>query len=84
MKLCTDSRVEKSEHLQLMKVSCRIEANSETFFSDFCHCFGEIGTLNTAHDIEVKDNVKPVVIPVRKVSHTLKPKLKKNSNKWLI
>ena len=34
-------------------------------------------TLNITHHIEVKDNVKPVVTLVRKVPHTLKPKLEK-------
>ena len=66
-----------SEHLQLIKRICRIETNGETFFSEFHDCFGEIGTLNTTHHIEVKDNVKPVVTPVRKVPHALKPKLEK-------
>ena len=66
-----------SEHLQLIKIMCRIETNSETFFSEFHDCFGEIGTLNATHHIEVKDNVKPVVTPVRKVPHALKPKLEK-------
>ena len=66
-----------SEHLQLIKRICRIETNSETFFSEFHDCFGEIGTLNITHHIEVKDNVKPVVTPVRKVPHALKPKLEK-------
>ena len=47
------------------------------FFSEFHYCFGEIGTLNTTHHIEVKDNVKPVVTPVLKVPHALKPKLEK-------
>ena len=44
------------------------------FFSEFHDSFGEIGTLNTTHHVEVKDNVKPVV---RKVPHALKPKLEK-------
>ena len=47
------------------------------FFSEFHDSFGEIGTLNTTHHIEVIDNVKPVVNPVRKVPHALKPKLEK-------
>ena len=34
-------------------------------------------TLNIIHHIEVKDNDKPVVTPVRKVPLTLKPKLEK-------
>ena len=46
---------------------------SQNFMID--DCFGEIGTLNTTHHIEVKDNVKPVVTPVRKVLHALEPKL---------
>ena len=66
-----------SEHLQLVKRICRIETNSEMFFSELHDCFGEIGTLNTTDHIEVKDNVKPVVTPVRKVPHALKPKLEK-------
>ena len=53
------------------------ETNSEKFFSEFHDCFGEIGTLNTTHHIEVKDNVKPAVTPVRKVPHTLKSILEK-------
>ena len=70
-------RLKTSEHLQLIKRICRIETNTETFFSKFHDCFGEIGTLNTTHHIEVKDNIKPVVIPVRIVPHVLKPKLEK-------
>ena len=66
-----------NEHLQLIKRICQIETNSEKFFSEFHDCFGEIGTLNTTHHIEVKDNVKPVVTPVHKAPHALKPKLKK-------
>ena len=59
-----------SRHLQLIKRICRIERNSETFFSEFHDCFGEIGTLDTTHHIEIKDNVKPVVNPVHKVPQT--------------
>ena len=64
-----------SKHLQLIKRIFRIETNSETFFSEFHDCFGGIGTLNMTHHIEVKDNVKLVVIPVRKV-----PQLEKDQN----
>ena len=66
-----------SEHLQLIKRICRIETNGEKFFSEFDYCFGEIGTLNTTHHIEVKYNVKLVVPPIRKVTHAHKPKLEK-------
>ena len=61
-----------SEHLQLVKRIGRTETNSETFFSEFHDCFGEIGTLNATYHIEVKDDVKPVVTPVRKVPHVKK------------
>ena len=64
-----------SEHLQLIKRICRIETNSETFFSEFHDSFGEILTLNTTHHIEVKGNIKPVVTPAPKDPHALQPKL---------
>ena len=70
-------KMKTSEHLHLIKRICRIETNSETFFSEFHDCFGEIGTLNTTHHIEVKDNAEPVVTLVRKVPHALEPKLGK-------
>ena len=47
------------------------------FLSDFSDCFGEIETLKNTHHIEIKDNVTPVVTPVRKMSLALKPKLEK-------
>ena len=40
-------------------------------------CFGEIGTLKNTHDIEIKDNVTPLVTSIRKIPLALKPKLKK-------
>ena len=57
------------KRLQLIKRICRI--------SEFHDRFGEIGVLNTTHHIEVKDIVKPVVIPVRKVPLLFKSKLAK-------
>ena len=60
-----------SKHLQLIKRTCRIETNSEMFFSEFHNFLGEVGILNTANYIEVKDNVKLVVTPVQKVLHAL-------------
>ena len=60
-----------SEHLQLIKRTCQIERNSEKFFPEFHDCFGEKGTLNITHHIEVKDNVKPVATSVHKVPHIL-------------
>ena len=57
--------------------------HNETFFSEFHDCFREIGTSNTTHHIEVKNNVKPVVTPVHKVPHVLKPKLEKELKKMV-
>ena len=69
--------VKKIENSKLMKRICRTETNSETFFSEFHDCFAEIGTLNTTHHIEVKDNVRLVVTAPRKVPDVLKLKLEK-------
>ena len=77
LRLFTNSRVEKKRAFTTYKKNCRIETSSEKLFSELHDCFGEIGTLNTTHHIEVKDNVKPVVTPVRKVPHALKPKLER-------
>ena len=44
---------------------------------EFSDCFGEIGTLKNTHHIEIKDNVNPVVTPLRKIHLALKPKLEK-------
>ena len=44
--------------------------------SECSDCFGEIGALKNTHHIGIKDNVTPVVTPVRKISLALKPKLK--------
>ena len=52
-------------------------------FSKFSDCFWEIGTSKNIHHIEIKDNVTPVVTPVRKIPHALKPKLE-NELKWMV
>ena len=72
-----------SKCLEFIKRTCRTETNNETFFSEFHDCFREIGTLNTTHHIEVKDNVKPLVTPVRKVPHVFKPKSEKELKRIL-
>ena len=48
-----------------------------SFLSEFSDCFGEIGTLNKAHHIEIKENFAPVFTPVRRIPHSLKPKVEK-------
>ena len=46
--------------------------------NDYLDCFiGDLGTLNRTYRIELKDNVKPTVVPPRKVPFSLKDKLKK-------
>ena len=44
---------------------------------EFSDCSGETVTLKNTHHIEVKDNVTPVVTPVRKISLLLKTNLEK-------
>ena len=52
-----------------------------TFCSKFHDCLGD--HIEVTHQIEVKDNVKPVVTPFRKVPYLHKPKLEKErSNEW--
>ena len=45
--------------------------------SEFSHCFGEIGTLKNTHHLEIKDNITPVVTPIRNLPLTLKPEIEK-------
>ena len=52
-------------------------------FSKFSDCFWEIGTSKNIHHIEIKDNVTPVVTPVRKIPLALKPKLE-NELEWMV
>ena len=67
-----------SENLNLIKRISAINVSDEQFLSVFSDCFGEIGTLKNIPYIEIKDNVTPVVNPVRKISLALKPKLETN------
>ena len=66
-----------SKNLNLIKRISAVNVNDEQFLSEFSDCFGEIGTLKNAHHVEIKDNVTPVVTPVRKIPLALKPKLEK-------
>ena len=66
-----------SESLNLTKRISAVSISDEQFLSEFSDCFGEIRTLKNTHYIKIKDNVTPVVTPVRKVPLALKPKSEK-------
>ena len=66
-----------SESLNRIKRISAINVSGEQFLPEFSDCFGEIGTLKNTHHIEIKDNITPVVTPVRKIPLALKPKLEK-------
>ena len=68
---------ESCENLKLIKRICSVESKENSFLSEFSDCFGEIGTLNKTHHIEIKGNFTPVVTPVRRIPHSLKPKVEK-------
>ena len=69
--------LETSESLNLIKRISGLNVSGEQFFSEFSDCFGAIGPLKSTHYIEIKDNVTPMVTPVRKIPLSLKPKLEK-------
>ncbi len=60
---------------QVYEISEDVQCHS-SIEEEFSDCFGEIGCLKKTHHIELRDDIKPVVIPVRKVAFALKPKLK--------
>ena len=66
-----------SESLNLIKRISAVNVSDEQFLSEFSYCFREIGTLKNTHHLQIKDNVTPVVTPVRKIPLALKPKLEK-------
>ena len=66
------------DKLNLIKKVYQIshDVNSDSIQDEFSDCFGEIGCLNKIHHIEIRDYVKPVVVPIRKIPYALKSKLK--------
>ena len=68
-----------SEKLNLIKRVYKIandisvQANIEDEFVD---CLGEICCLKRTHHIEVKEDVKPIIAPIRKIPFALTDKLK--------
>ena len=72
-----------SEKLSLIKrVIGNIEITNRIELS-YPECFGEIGCLSHTYHIELNPNVKPVIVPPRKIPHSLKPKLKKELDRMV-
>ena len=68
-----------SVKLNLIKQTYQISKNVQFTTSiqeEFSDCFGEIGCLTRIHHIGIRNDVEPVITPVRKVPFALKPKLK--------
>ncbi|CAB4033390.1 Hypothetical predicted protein, partial [Paramuricea clavata] len=54
-----------------------VVASQTTPILEYADCFGEIGTLKSTYHMTLKDDVRPVVVPPRKVPFALKDRLKK-------
>ena len=70
-----------SERLNLiqrvLKINKSDSFNPDQIPKEYFDCFGEVGILKNTYHIELKDDVKPVVVPPRKVPYALKDPLKK-------
>eukprot|EP00112_Aurelia_sp_Birch-Aquarium-sp1_P026264 Seg921.2 transcript_id=Seg921.2/GoldUCD/mRNA.D3Y31 product="hypothetical protein" protein_id=Seg921.2/GoldUCD/D3Y31 len=76
-----------SEKLNLIKQIYKINGSSQTdvpIEKEFSDCFGVIGCLERTHHIEVKDDVKPVIAPIRKIPLALKSKLKEELERMIL
>ena len=69
--------LELCENLKPIKRICSVELKESSILSEFSDCFGEVATLNKTHNIEIKENFTPNVISVRRIPHSLKPKMEK-------
>ena len=73
----SDSFPNTSVKLNLTKQIYQISENIPSMtriHKEFWDCFGEIGCSPRTHHIEIRDDVKPVIAPVRKIPFALKPK----------
>ena len=75
--------LESRENLKLIKCICSVESKKNSFLFEFSDCFREIGTLNKTHHIEIKENLTSVVTPVRRIPHSLKPKVEKELKRMI-
>ena len=57
-------RLSTSESLNLIKCISVVNVSNEQFLSEVSDCFGERGTLNNIHNIEIKNKVTPAVTPL--------------------
>ena len=55
--------LESCENLKFIKRICSVESKENWFLSAFSDCFGEIGTLNKTHHIEIKGNFTQLSLP---------------------
>eukprot|EP00794_Sanderia_malayensis_P014552 gene14552-16054_t len=75
-----------SEKLNLIKRIYTINDTSQAdvpFEKEFSDCFGKIGCLERTHHIEVKEDVKPVISPIRKIPLALKSRLKEELERMI-
>ena len=76
--------LESCENLKLIKRIRSVESKENSILSGFSDCFGEIVTLSKTHHIEIKENFTPVVTPVRRIPHSLKPKVVEKELKRIV
>ena len=55
--------LESCETRKLIKRICCVESKENLFPSEFSDCFGEIGTHNKTHHIEIKENFTQLSLP---------------------
>ena len=74
------------EKLNLIKRIYKINDGSSAHLrieDEFSDCFGEIGCLKRTHHIENKEDIKPVIVPIRRIQFALKPKLKEQLERMI-
>ena len=78
--------LQTSENLNLIKrvmVVDNVHNPYQDLINKFDDCFGELGVLPREYHITLKDDVKPVVMPPRKIPIALKDKLKEELEKMV-
>ena len=65
------------KNLKLIKCISIVESKDKSFPLSFQIVLGEIGAVNKVHHTEIKENLIPTVTSVRRIPHSLKPKVEK-------